>query len=106
MATQVETVGGLVVYVRQGARPVTESVCCTDLARALIRLSGLEECVDVDIAFSGVRLGEKLYEEVFFGHEAVEPTVHPKVLRINPKIRHSGESSGEVSLRSWSEFCA
>ena len=41
----------------------------------------MEEGVDVDIAFSGVRPGEKLYEEVFFGHEAVEPTAHPKVLR-------------------------
>ena len=52
-----------------------------DLARDLIRLSGLEEGVDVDITFSGVRPGEKLYEEVFFGHEAVEPTAHPKMLR-------------------------
>ena len=51
------------------------------LARDLIRLSGLEEGVDVDITYSGVRPGEKLYEEVFFGHEAVQPTAHPKVLR-------------------------
>lgn len=58
-----------------------EPVRIMDLARDLIRLSGLEEGVDVDITFSGVRPGEKLYEEVFFGHEAVEPTAHPKVLR-------------------------
>ncbi len=58
-----------------------EPVRIMDLAHDLIRLSGLEEGVDVDIAFSGVRPGEKLYEEVFFGHEAVEPTAHPKVLR-------------------------
>ncbi len=58
-----------------------EPVKIVDLARDLIRLSGLEEGVDVDITFSGVRPGEKLYEEVFFGHEAVEPTAHPKVLR-------------------------
>ena len=58
-----------------------EPVKILDLARDLIRLSGLEEGVDVDITFSGVRPGEKLYEEVFFGHEAVEPTAHPKVLR-------------------------
>ncbi len=58
-----------------------EPVKIVDLARDLIRLSGLEEGVDVDITFSGVRPGEKLYEEVFFGHEAVTPTAHPKVLR-------------------------
>jgi FlaA1/EpsC-like NDP-sugar epimerase len=58
-----------------------EQVKIMDLARDLIRLSGLEEGVDVEIEFTGVRPGEKLYEEVFFGHEAVEPTSHPKVLR-------------------------
>jgi len=58
-----------------------EPVRIMDLAHDLIRLSGLEEGVDVDITYSGVRPGEKLYEEVFFGHEAVEPTAHPKVLR-------------------------
>jgi FlaA1/EpsC-like NDP-sugar epimerase len=58
-----------------------EQVKIVDLARDLIRLSGLEEGVDVDITYSGVRPGEKLYEEVFFGHEAIEPTTHPKVLR-------------------------
>ena len=58
-----------------------EPVKIVDLARNLIRLSGLEEGVDVDITYTGVRPGEKLYEEVFFGHEAVVPTAHPKVLR-------------------------
>ncbi len=33
------------------------------------------------LPISGVRPGEKLYEEVFFGHEAVTPTAYPKVLR-------------------------
>ena len=35
-------------------------------------------CVDI---YSRIRPSEKLYEEVFFGHEAVTPTAHPKVLR-------------------------
>ena len=35
----------------------------------------------MDISFSGIRSGEKLYEEVCFGHEQVTPTSHPKVLR-------------------------
>ena len=58
-----------------------EAVKIVDLARDLIRLSGLEEGVDVDIEYSGIRPGEKLYEEVFFGTEDVRPTEHPKVLR-------------------------
>jgi FlaA1/EpsC-like NDP-sugar epimerase len=58
-----------------------EPVKIIDLARDLIRLSGLEEGVDIDIAYCGVRPGEKLYEELFFGHEAVVPTEHPKILR-------------------------
>ncbi|HVT40281.1 MAG TPA: nucleoside-diphosphate sugar epimerase/dehydratase [Gemmatimonadaceae bacterium] len=53
----------------------------TDLARDLIRLSGLEEDVDIEIVFTGMRPGEKLYEEVLFGGENVIPTNHPKVLR-------------------------
>jgi len=58
-----------------------EPVRIVDLAKDLIRLSGLEEGVDVDVAFTGIRPGEKLYEEIFFGHEEVVPTTHPKVLR-------------------------
>lgn len=52
-----------------------------DLARDLIRLSGLEEGRDIEIKFTGVRPGEKLYEELFFGAEMAEPTTHEKVLR-------------------------
>jgi FlaA1/EpsC-like NDP-sugar epimerase len=52
-----------------------------DLASDLIRLSGLEVGRDIEIHFTGVRPGEKLYEELFFGREHAEPTEHPKVLR-------------------------
>ena len=78
-----------------------EPVKIIDLARDLIRLSGLEEGVDVDITFSGVRPGEKLYEEVFFGHEAIEPTAHPKVLR-SPADPVSAETADliETLIRS------
>lgn len=58
-----------------------EPVKIVDLARDLIRLSGLEEGIDVNIEFTGVRPGEKLYEEVLFGGEDVRATNHPKVLR-------------------------
>ena len=58
-----------------------EPVKIAELAHDLIRLSGLEEGVDIEIVYTGVRPGEKLYEEVFFGGEDVRPTHHPKVLR-------------------------
>jgi FlaA1/EpsC-like NDP-sugar epimerase len=58
-----------------------EPVRVLDLARDMIRLSGFEEGTDIQIEFTGVRPGEKLYEEMFFSHESAEPTSHPKVLR-------------------------
>jgi FlaA1/EpsC-like NDP-sugar epimerase len=52
-----------------------------DLARDMIRLSGLREGDDIEIQFTGRRPGEKLYEEMFFSHEVAEATNHPKILR-------------------------
>ncbi len=58
-----------------------EPVRVVDLATDLIRLSGLTVGTDIDIKFTGMRPGEKLYEEMFFSAENVIPTDHPKVLR-------------------------
>ena len=58
-----------------------EPVKVVDLATDLIRLSGLEPGQDIKIQFTGIRPGEKLYEEMFFSAENVLPTDHPKVLR-------------------------
>jgi FlaA1/EpsC-like NDP-sugar epimerase len=55
-----------------------ESVKIVDLARDLIGLSGLAED-DIEIVFTGLRPGEKLYEELYFDDEARQPTEHPKV---------------------------
>ena len=78
-----------------------EPIKIVDLARDLIRLSGLDEGTDIEIEFTGIRPGEKLYEEVFFGHEDVRSTHHPKVLRTistEPDAR-TGESRGRVLSR-------
>jgi FlaA1/EpsC-like NDP-sugar epimerase len=58
-----------------------EPVRVLDLARDMIRLSGLQEGEDIEIQFTGIRPGEKLYEEMFFGHEVAVTTEHPKILR-------------------------
>jgi FlaA1/EpsC-like NDP-sugar epimerase len=55
-----------------------EPVRIVDLARDLIRLSGLPEHA-IEISFTGVRPGEKLYEELYFDDEQTLATSHPKL---------------------------
>ena len=56
-----------------------ESVKIVDLARNLILLSGLQPDKDIKIEFSGVRPGEKLFEEVNLTDECLIPTAHAKI---------------------------
>jgi FlaA1/EpsC-like NDP-sugar epimerase len=56
-----------------------EPVRILDLARNLILLSGLRPELDIPIQFSGVRPGEKLYEELQALEENVLPTYHEKI---------------------------
>jgi FlaA1/EpsC-like NDP-sugar epimerase len=56
-----------------------EPVKIVDLAKELIRLSGYEVNKDIDIVFTGLRPGEKLYEELFVTGEKYEPTQHQKL---------------------------
>ncbi|WHZ28806.1 MAG: UDP-N-acetylglucosamine 4,6-dehydratase [Nitrospira sp.] len=58
-----------------------EQIKVADLARNMIVLAGLVPGKDVDIVFTGLRPGEKLYEELFEDGERVEPTTHPKIHR-------------------------
>jgi len=61
-----------------------------DIATDLIRLSGLTVGTDIELRFTGIRPGEKLYEEMFFSAENVIPTDHPKVLRARNGILPEG----------------
>lgn len=56
-----------------------EPVRIADLARNLIRLSGLEPDQDIPIIYTGLRPGEKLFEELMLDGEGVKPTSHPKI---------------------------
>lgn len=56
------------------------SVKILDLAKRMIQLSGLKEGIDIDIVFSGLRPGEKLYEELLDDKENTMATHHPKIM--------------------------
>ena len=56
-----------------------ESVKIIDVARKMIKLSGLELGKDIQIEISGLRPGEKLYEELLSDAENTLPTHHPKI---------------------------
>lgn len=56
-----------------------EPVKIVDLAKDLIMLSGLRYPDDIDIQFTGMRPGEKLYEELFYGTETDARRIHEKI---------------------------
>ncbi len=56
-----------------------EPVKITDLALKMIKLAGLQPGKDIEIVFSGLRPGEKLYEELLNLGELTMPTHHPKI---------------------------
>ena len=61
-----------------------EPVRIVDLAEELIRLSGLTPYEDIDIIFTGLRPGEKLFEELLIEGEGVLPTSHQKIKVLAP----------------------
>jgi FlaA1/EpsC-like NDP-sugar epimerase len=68
-----------------------EPVKIVDLARDVIALSGLRVGEDIEIQFTGIRPGEKLYEELSLQEEGAERTRHPKVF------------IGRIKAHPWSE---
>jgi FlaA1/EpsC-like NDP-sugar epimerase len=70
-----------------------EPIKILDLAREMIRLSGYEPDVGIPIVFSGLRPGEKLFEELLGAEEGSEPTEHAKIFKArNPTIRLEDET--------------
>jgi FlaA1/EpsC-like NDP-sugar epimerase len=64
-----------------------EPVKIVDLAKELIHLSGYEVNKDIDIVFTGLRPGEKLFEELFIEGEEYEKTEHEKLLVVKNASR-------------------
>jgi len=77
-----ETVERGAIFVLDMGKPVR----IIDLARKMIRLAGLRPEVDVKIAVTGLRPGEKLYEELFHGREEVVPLSIPGLLVARPRV--------------------
>jgi FlaA1/EpsC-like NDP-sugar epimerase len=53
-----------------------------DLARQMIELSGYKPGIDIEIQITGIRPGEKLYEELRHTEETHEPTEHPRIFKL------------------------
>jgi FlaA1/EpsC-like NDP-sugar epimerase len=74
-----------------------QPVFIAELARNLIRLSGLRPDIDIQIVYTGIRPGEKLYEELTGSDESALPTCHEKI-----KV-HQGSQISEEKMRSYLE---
>ncbi len=67
-----------------------------DMARDLIRLSGKEPDEDIEVQFTGLRQGEKLYEELITEGEGIVPTLHEKILVLKADGKWNGLGSQEA----------
>jgi O-antigen biosynthesis protein WbqV len=74
-----------------------EPVKIVDLARQMIRLAGLRPETDIGICFTGLRPGEKLFEELFHGDEAPVPTGFAGLLMANPRVEDAVLVAGAIS---------
>ncbi len=79
-----------------------EPVKIDDLARQLIRMSGLTPDVDISIIYTGLRPGENLSEELFYDAEALSPTPQEGILQAAHTSAHPGLGQ---SLDALEKYC-
>lgn len=75
-----------------------EPLKITDLARSMIQLSGFEPDEDIEIIFTGIRPGEKLYEELLTDNESLNSTLHDRIFINRLDKLHEWELEGIVRL--------
>jgi FlaA1/EpsC-like NDP-sugar epimerase len=75
-----------------------EPVRIVDLAADMVKLSGMQLGRDIDIVYSGVRPGEKLYEELFLGSEDFHRTGHPQIFAAAHEDRAEAQALEQVVL--------
>ncbi len=68
-----------------------EPVRIADLAREVIKFHGLEPDIDIEIVFTGLRPGEKLYEELITEGEGIVPTRHEKIMVLHANECGNGD---------------
>ena len=73
-----------------------EPVNITYLAEHLIRLAGKEPGRDIEIIYTGLRPGEKLFEQLFHELEPYEQTTHEKILLAHPRMADWAELRAEL----------
>jgi len=73
-----------------------ESVKIFDLAKRMIHLSGFQYPKDIDIVISGLRPGEKLYEELLANEENTLPTHHEKIMIAKVHINDLEKKQREI----------
>ena len=74
-----------------------ESVKIVHLAEQMIRLSGLTPYEDIDIEITGLRPGEKLFEELWYNEEGMEKTDMEKTFLVNPNSLSKKETQEKVA---------
>lgn len=81
------------IFVLDMGKPVK----IVDLARQMIRLAGLQPDVDISIEFTGLRRGEKLFEELFHFSENTAKTSHDSIFLASPRGCDLGELRSQLA---------
>lgn len=84
------------IFVLDMGKPVR----IVDLARQVIRLSGLRPDTDVKIVYTGLRPGEKLFEELMHETENLVTTDHPSLMVARPRFMHLKTVQNQISVIS------